>query len=257
MKNKGLLLIAIFMELSISLCAAVKLDCLFRYYKPVTNQILKIRHAVKIGKAILPYKEVMKELFSDGFVFCKPTDIVSDDFCFFTHNNGKQIIMAFDSRVQGLPGDFMSMIGNTFQINEIREGRGITILAEFLSEIRFQLTKSINQRCNHSDSKDVMAKALVCFDDESKTLEFAGANRPLLLICNGVYIAFKSDKRPIVYYRGEGLSFTNHVIDYQKGDTFFIFTHSYADQFGGNVGKKLKYKLFQEILLSLQSLSMS
>ena len=35
-----------------------------------------------------------------------------------------------------------------------------------------------------------------------------------------------------------------------------MFTDGYADQFGGNEGKKFKYQQFKELLLSIQNLSM-
>ena len=38
-----------------------------------------------------------------------------------------------------------------------------------------------------------------------------------------------------------------------KGDSIYLFSDGYADQFGGAKGKKLKYKPFREILLSVQN----
>jgi len=42
----------------------------------------------------------------------------------------------------------------------------------------------------------------------------------------------------------------------EKGDTIYIFTDGYADQFGGPRGKKFKYRPFKELLLSIQSKNM-
>lgn len=220
--------------------------------KDITDSI---NYAQKIQEAILPPKELKKEMFPEGFVLFKPRDIVSGDFYWFANKNGKRIIAAVDCTGHGVPGAFMSMIGNTF-LTEIVEGRGITSPAEILSEMRFQVIKALKQSGEQSESKDGMDMALLCFNENNNSVEFAGANNPLWLIRNGECISYKPDKRPVGYYRGEGLPFTNHVMECKPGDTFYIFTDGYADQFGGPDGKKLKYKPFQEILLSLQDKSM-
>jgi serine phosphatase RsbU (regulator of sigma subunit) len=41
-----------------------------------------------------------------------------------------------------------------------------------------------------------------------------------------------------------------------QGDSIYIFTDGFADQFGGPKGKKLMYKPFKELLLSIQNMSM-
>ncbi len=220
--------------------------------KDITDSI---NYAQKIQEAILPPKELKKEMLPEGFVLFKTRDIVRGDFYWFANKNGKRIIAAVDCTGHGVPGAFMSMIGNTF-LTEIVEGRGITSPAEILSEMRFQVIKALKQSGEQSDSKDGMDMALLCFDENNNSVEFAGANNTLWLIRNGECIAYKPDKRPVGYYRGEGLPFTNHSIVCKPGDTFYIFTDGYADQFGGSEGKKLKYKPFKEILLSIQDKSM-
>ncbi|MBA3662931.1 MAG: SpoIIE family protein phosphatase [Bacteroidetes bacterium] len=58
--------------------------------------------------------------------------------------------------------------------------------------------------------------------------------------------------------------FTNNRFELQKGDTVYLFTDGYADQFGGRkkkntsigFGKKFMYKQFKETLLSIQDKTM-
>lgn len=216
--------------------------------KDITDSI---NYAKRIQEALLPAKELKYEIFPNAFVFFKPRDIVSGDFYWFTKKNGKRIITAVDCTGHGVPGAFMSMIGNTF-LTEIIEGKGITQPADILSEMRYLVIKSLKQTHDMTESKDGMDMALLAFDDETNTVEYSGANNPLWLIRNGECIEYKPDKRPIGYFRGEGRPFTNHKIELQKGDTIYIFTDGYADQFGGKNGKKLKYKPFKETLLSIQ-----
>ena len=47
-----------------------------------------------------------------------------------------------------------------------------------------------------------------------------------------------------------------HRLELQKGDTFYIFSDGFADQFGGEKGKKLKSQNFKNMLLSIQDKSM-
>jgi len=217
--------------------------------KDITDSI---NYAKKIQEAILPPKELKYRIYENAFVFCKPRDIVSGDFYWYTEKNNKRIIAAIDCTGHGVPGAFMSMIGNTF-LTEIVEGKGITDPASILSEMRHLVIKALKQTDDATESKDGMDMALLCFDDKNRTVEYAGANNPMWMMLNGECVEFKADSRPIGYYRIKGLPFTNHKIDYQKGDTFYIFTDGYADQFGGAKGKKLKYKPFKEILLSVQN----
>jgi serine phosphatase RsbU (regulator of sigma subunit) len=106
-----------------------------------------------------------------------------------------------------------------------------------------------------------MDMALLSFNDADNTVDFAGANNPLWLIRNGELTEYKGDKRPIGYFRGQGLPFTSHTIQLQKGDALYIFSDGYADQFGGpeshRGGKKLKYTQLKEYLLSVQNLPMA
>lgn len=216
--------------------------------KDITDSI---NYAKKIQEAILPSKELKYELFPDAFVFFKPRDIVSGDFYWYTEKDGKRIITAVDCTGHGVPGAFMSMIGNTF-LTEIIEGKGITQPAEILSELRHLVIKALKQSDDMTENKDGMDMAILCFDDKNKTVEFAGANNPMWMYRNGECIEYKGDKRPIGYYRGQGLPFTNHKIDCVEGDCFYIFTDGYADQFGGPNGKKLKYKQLMQFLTSIQ-----
>ncbi|MBK8364708.1 MAG: SpoIIE family protein phosphatase [Bacteroidetes bacterium] len=88
-------------------------------------------------------------------------------------------------------------------------------------------------------------------------MKYAGANRPLWFIRNNEMLVYNPNKFPV-----GGLqitheeNFTTHEILVEKNDTFYIFSDGYADQFGGEFGKKLMTKKFKEILVSIQHLKM-
>ena len=49
---------------------------------------------------------------------------------------------------------------------------------------------------------------------------------------------------------------TSNHIELQKGDIIYLFTDGYADQFGGEKGKKLTRAKFREFVLSISKLQM-
>ncbi len=212
--------------------------------KDITDSI---SYAKLIQEAILPSKELKFKLFKDVFMLYKPKDIVSGDFYWYTERNGKKIIAAVDCTGHGVPGAFMSMIGNSF-LNEIINEKGTTKPSEILDLLRDNVIFSLKQK--ESENKDGMDISIICFDEKNNTVEFAGANNPLWYIRDGKMNEIKGDKQPIGLYHWDSKPFTNHKIELQKGDVLFIFTDGYADQFGGQEGKKFKYKPLQELLLA-------
>jgi serine phosphatase RsbU (regulator of sigma subunit) len=65
----------------------------------------------------------------------------------------------------------------------------------------------------------------------------------------------KADKQPIGYHP-ESHPFSNHEIQLQKGDSIYVFSDGYADQFGGEKGKKFKYKQLETLLVTNNNLPM-
>jgi len=218
-----------------------------------------INYALRIQEALLPSKEMKQTLFPESFVLLLPKDIVSGDFYWYSEKNGKKIITAVDCTGHGVPGAFMSMIGVTF-LNEIINERGITKPSDILGELRDRVKTSLKQKGLDGESRDGMDMAIVSFNKDFTEVEYAGANNPLWIFRrenNDIKILeFAPDKRPIGYFKGQGLPFTNQTISLQKGDTLYIFSDGYADQFGGPKGKKFKYKQIKEILVEINHMPM-
>lgn len=218
--------------------------------KDITDSI---NYAKRIQDALLPQREIKYRLFPDAFVLFRPKDVVSGDFYWFAEKNGKRLIAAVDCTGHGVPGAFMSMIGNTF-LNEVVDHQGITSPDLVLNELREMTVKSLKQ--TGGESKDGMDLALLCFDDAAGTVEFAGANNPLWHFGSGGFSEIKPDKQPIGYAPGNSAPFTRHSMPARKGDVFYIFSDGFADQFGGPKGKKFKYKQLREKLEELHTLPM-
>ncbi|HEY6159838.1 MAG TPA: tetratricopeptide repeat protein, partial [Bacteroidia bacterium] len=214
-----------------------------------------ISYAKLIQEAILPAREVKYKLFPDAFVLFRPRDIVSGDFYWFAEKNGKKLIAAVDCTGHGVPGAFMSMIGNAF-LNQVVNELGITEPGKILDELRGMIIHSLKQSGAEGENRDGMDISLLCFDENNTEVQFAGANNPLWYFSRNGFTEIKGDKQPIGYYKGDPQPFTTHTIPLGKGDRLYLFTDGYADQFGGEQGKKFKYRQLQETLLALGDMPM-
>jgi len=144
----------------------------------------------------------------------------------------------------------MSMLGVSF-LYEIVNKEGIMQPASILNFLREHVKHTLSQTGKKDEAKDGMDISLCVFDPNAMKLEWAGAYNPLYLIRNGELIEYKADKMPIAIHMIDHLPFTNHEIAVQKGDTFYISSDGYADQFGGTDGRKFMSKKYKEMLLQI------
>lgn len=215
-----------------------------------------IRYAKRIQTAILPPDNYVKELFDDHFIFYLPKDIVSGDFYWASDNDDFKYIAAVDCTGHGVPGAFMSIVGND-QLHYALNVRKSRHPNEILNALNEGVTQTLRQEQSESSVRDGMDISLIGIDKKNKKLEFAGANNNLYVIRNGELIELEANRQAIGGYYGEELNtFNNNAYDLQKGDTIYIFSDGFPDQFGGPKGKKFKYKNFKNLLLSIQGLSM-
>ncbi|MBL7884643.1 MAG: SpoIIE family protein phosphatase [Bacteroidia bacterium] len=215
-----------------------------------------INYAKRIQEAILPLKEDIYTAFPQSFVLYKPRDIVSGDFYWFSNKNGMKIIACVDCTGHGVPGAFMSMVGNTL-LNEIIVEKGTTKPSDILSLLHERVRQSLKQDLEQSETRDGMDISILVFNEKTKELQYAGANRNLCIIKNGVLNEIKADKKPIGGdHIDESRVFVNHTLAVEKNDCVYLSTDGYADQFGGEKGKKFMVKRFHDTLLKINNLSM-
>jgi serine phosphatase RsbU (regulator of sigma subunit) len=223
-------------------------DLVVEKQKDITDSI---NYALRIQEAILPAREISKDIIKDSFVLFKQKDIVSGDFYWYHVKSNKCIITAVDCTGHGVPGALMSMLGMTF-LKEIVDHLGITKPVTILSGLRDRVKDTLKQTGSEGESKDGMDMALISVDRDTLKLEFCGANNPLWIFRtengNTDLIELEPDKRPVGYFRGLGIPFTNKEFQLKQGDSVYLFTDGYADQFGGPKGKKFKYKQLQGLL---------
>jgi len=231
--------------------------------------LASITYAQRIQRAILPSDSLIQKYIKEFFILYKPKDIVSGDFYWFMPINSSVLFAVVDCTGHGVPGAFMSIVGynglNQVIDEETKNNPGL-ILDRLNENVKNAL---------HTDEeriRDGMDLAICSFDKDKFILNFAGANNPLYIIRHKskppvnntekyvelndyVLYEIKATAQPIGEYVRE-CKFKNNSITVLPSDTIYIFSDGYADQFGGKQGKKLKYKAFKELLLSIQQLSM-
>ncbi|MCE3227409.1 MAG: protein serine/threonine phosphatase [Bacteroidetes bacterium] len=214
-----------------------------------------INYAKRIQSAVLTSEEVWKKISTEHFILFKPKDIVSGDFYWAYNTPTSRCVFALaDCTGHGVPGGFMSMLGNSF-LNEIVVENKIFSAATILSKLREKVIGSLEQK-GDEQRKDGMDMALCVLNRINNTLEFAGANNGLILIRKGQLAELKPDKMPIGSYITDSKPFTSQTIQLEPGDCLYMTTDGFPDQFGGPKGKKFKYKQTEELLTQIYHLPM-
>ncbi|MCD4833526.1 MAG: tetratricopeptide repeat protein [Bacteroidales bacterium] len=229
-----------------------------------TNKILNqkrditdsIEYAKHIQIALFPDKITLQKILKKGFCLFKPKDIVSGDFYWVAEINNKSIIVAADCTGHGVPGAFLSIIGINF-LNEIVYDEQIAKPSEILSLLRRKIIKTMVHANRINESKDGIDLALVVIDYNKMILEYAGAYNPLYYIRDHMLNVIKADRMPVGISEKPIAPFTNHTMEIQKGDLFYMFTDGFVDQFGGPRKKKFRIGNLRELLLDIHEKEMT
>ena len=212
--------------------------------------INSLKYARYIQHAILPNINTIKSNFEDALIYYKPKDIVSGDFYWFYEIDDKKIIAAIDCTGHGVPGAFMSMIGNTL-LNLIVKTKRITEPDKILFELRKEVIKALAQN-ESQEQNDGMDIALTVI--EGKKVTYSGAYSPLIHISEGETYIRKADRMPIgTHYQSDEKPFIGHQFEVKKGDWIYLYTDGYQDQFGGTDDKKFTSKRFKKLLANLST----
>ncbi|MDB4534378.1 tetratricopeptide repeat protein [Vicingaceae bacterium] len=209
-----------------------------------------ITYAKRIQQAILPQHSEFKLALKKCFVFYEPKDIVAGDFYWMHKKEDAVLFAAADCTGHGVPGAMVSVICNNGLNRSVRE-YGLTDPGEILDKTREIVIQEFEK--SEEEVKDGMDIALCSIKDGN--LKYAGANNPLLIIRKGIILETKANKQPIGQFDNPE-PYTTHSFKLEQGDSIYIFSDGYLDQFGGEKGKKFKAKAFKELLLSIQDESM-
>lgn len=206
-----------------------------------------ITYARQIQLALLPTKQQLEENLPAHFVFYRPKDIISGDFYWSKTINQTIYLTVADCTGHGVPGAFMSLLGITL-LSDIVGPNTSSNPAEILNELRVRVKNALKQNEKEVVTRDGMDITMVAINLHTKQIQYAGAYNPLILIRKGEIVEIKGDRMPIGIHIKEQDSFTNHTFDLISDDTFYLYSDGFADQSGGESGKKFMSKNLKQLL---------
>ena len=213
-----------------------------------------IQYAKRLQNAILPPRKVVKEYLPESFILYMPKDIVAGDFYWMETVGDTVYFAAADCTGHGVPGAMVSVVCSNALSKALVEEKIMTP-AGILDRARELVIDRFGK--SEEEVKDGMDISLCALNTKTNEVHWSGANNPLWVIKSGQneISEIKADKQPIGLYTA-AKPFTNHTIQLEKGDSIYLFSDGFPDQFGGEKGKKYKSGKFKKYLLSLQNESM-
>lgn len=228
-------------------------------YNQITDSVY---YAKRIQHAVLSDPQEIISNFKDAFIFFKPKDIVSGDFYWFAEvkdaNNSRSLILAaVDCTGHGVPGAFMTIMANDF-LNEIVNTQKVTMPDRILYELDQKLIDTLRKQSPEEEVNDGLDIAIITLDIEKNQLYFAGAKNPLYWVQNGEIKQIAGSKFPIGGSTQYSYKFFElKKINIQTGDSFYLASDGFQDQFGGEKGKKYLKSRFRELLHKLSGQPMA
>lgn len=219
--------------------------------KEITDSI---SYAKRIQEAILPPKQIVQSWLPSSFILYKPKDIVAGDFYWMETIGDTVFFAAADCTGHGVPGAMVSVVcANALTKGLVEEH--ITDLGRLLGRTREIVIDQFGR--SEEEIKDGMDIAICALNTKTRQLHYAGANNPLWIVRKGADTVeeIKADKQPIGSYTIEK-PFTSHQVQLNEGDSIYIFSDGYQDQFGGKNGKKYKSGHMKTFIISLQGKDM-
>ncbi len=210
--------------------------------------ISSIEYAQTIQQAILPKEEQLNELFKDQFVILLPKDIVSGDFFWISSVQNLVFAAVIDCTGHGVPGSFMSLIGNTILNQIVNEWHthDPSLILEYLHQ---KIRKVLQQDESHSKSHASMDVCLVKINRSTSRVTFAGANRPLIIIQDGKLERIPGDRKSVGGYQRESKRYyTNHEINLSNNSCLYLATDGFIDQMNSEK-RKFGQKQFSDLLV--------
>lgn len=230
-------------------------------YKKLTAKnaeiIDSINYAKHIQSTILPSNEEINELLNECSILYLPKDIVAGDFYWLTEtktNEGqtKVFFAVADCTGHGVPGAMVSIVCSS-ALNKAVNELHLFSPSEILEEVTNIVIDAFDKGKNTiNDGMDISLISIEKRKNNTIAVEFSGANNPLWFIrkSTGSIEEKKGTKRPVGKF-GLPLKFETSTFTFEPGDSLYLFSDGFPDQFGGPKNKKFKYQtlktLFEEV----------
>lgn len=197
-----------------------------------------INYAKRIQDAIMPSMTAMEDALSNLFLLYIPKDVVAGDFFWMEKIDDVVYYAAADCTGHGVPGAMVSVVCSNALTKALLEDN-IRDTGKLLDRTREIVIENLAR--SGEEVKDGMDISLCALNTKTRQLQWSGANNPLWILRNGAeeIEETKANKQPIGLF-DRATPFTSHDLQLQEGDTIYVFTDGYQDQFGGPKGKKFK-----------------
>lgn len=230
---------------------AIKNGELAEKNKDITDSI---RYAKRIQDASLPKMNKLTTALPNSFIYFNPKDIVSGDFFWIRKSADHIYVAVVDCTGHGVPGAFLSIVANNLLNQAYDENPGAEP-AKILNRLSVLASTALQSGTETMQLRDGMDLSLCRINLQSKQVDFAGAYNSLYLIRQNKIIEYSADHLSIGSIE-ENKTYTHHSFQFEPNDQLYLFSDGFADQFGGEKGKKYKYHHFQELLVKNNTNSM-
>lgn len=211
------------------------------------DMIDSINYALRIQQAILPDKRVEEEIFKNGFALYKPKHIVSGDFYWMHKADDLLFIALMDCTGHGVPGALLTMLAHN-AINKAVVEKELTDPAMILDSMNTDIKNALKQK-EYGAVQDSMETAVVCLNETSGKLLYAGANMGMQLVSEGSSSFIDPAKCSVGSVQVNVVELPKtHELYLKKGDVVYLYSDGFPDQFGGPKGKKFKYLQLEKLL---------
>ncbi|MBC7412758.1 MAG: SpoIIE family protein phosphatase, partial [Bacteroidia bacterium] len=223
-----------------------------------------VTYASYIQASLLPSISLIKERLNDSFILYNPRDIVSGDFYWYadvqtstTPHVGLQVLCAVDCTGHGVPGAFMSLVANNLLDLTVKQ-ESVNTPSDVIAFLNKNLAKAMNKEHSEQVINDGMDIIVCSYQPTTKTLYYAGANRPLYLVKHSTLelIEIKAVKMSIGGYTPLTQEWETTTLQLESGDCYYLSSDGYADQFGGEKDKKITTKRLKQLLVQIHPLTM-
>lgn len=210
-----------------------------------------------IQKTYLPSTLHFRECLPDSFLLFKPKDIVSGDFYFVSKKFGAVVFIAADCTGHGIQGALLSAICYNY-IDQAVNDKNITDPAAIIATVMPRVEYLMRRNEGNVENKSGMELAVCTYYSNSNLLFYAGLNRPLYYYSSNQL----AELEPTKYresFESIAQTIETQIIKMNCGDTAYMFSDGFADQFGGerdNGGERFKTKRFKELLAQIQGKTM-
>lgn len=235
-----------------------------------------INYAMNLQQSLLPSSDVLESFLKEYFILYLPKDVVSGDFYWAASVRSSVLRQAQDDKLgvlsdtpyseprtpnpelfyfalgdctgHGVPGAMVSIVGITALTRCVKEFK-LKSPAEILQKLSVLVSEAFSH--NNKQLNDGMDISFCSIS--GKTLKWAGANNLLWIVRNNQVIEFKGTRRPVGAFIND-IPFKEESIELMQGDTVYMVTDGFSDQFGGVSGKKFKQSNLKEFILSIHAL---